>query len=245
MAIPANRLILAPSRPQVAVVVGALGLWTAVDGYFVVLAAPAIVIFFWSLPVPVFAWLVVVLRKTSVMEVDSTGIRRVVGRRVVARVSIRDIGAVETVHNPTLRLAVLRVRDRKGRVRLSLVSGTRASVDDVQFLHQAIARRARELGIPVSPYVEMPPELQLPLDAVRTAHGRRTPARTLVRPLVRVLVVLLVPLLVVATILPPGEPLAGFVYIVLLWVAFVFFLSPRTARLRRSLVARLRRLRSG
>ena len=245
MDIPANRLIMAPSRLQVAVVVGALGFWTALDGYFVVVAAPAIVIFFWSLPVPVFTWLVVVLRKTSVMEVDATGIRRVLGRRVVTRVSFRDIGAVETVHNPTLRLAVLRLRNRKGRVRLYFVSGTRASVDDIQFLHQAIARRARELGIPVSPYVELPPELQFPLDAVRTAHGRRPSARILVRPLPRVLVVLLVPYLVVVTVLPPGDPLAGFLYIVLLWVGIVFVLSPRTARLRRSAVARLRRLRGG
>ena len=245
MAIPANRLIMAPSRPILAVVAGALGVWIAVDAYFVVLAAPAPVIFFWSLSVPVFIWLVVVLGKTSVMEVDATGIRRVLGRRVVTRVSFRDIGAVETVHNPTLRLAVLRLRNRKGRVRLSFVSGIRASVDDVQFLHQAIARRARELGIPVSPYVELPPELQLPLDAVRTAHGRRTPARTLVRPLLRVLVVLLVPYLVVVTVLPPGDPLAGSLYIVLLLIGNVFVLSPRTARLRRSAVARLRRLRGG
>src|SRR5207249_3794953 len=122
---------MAPSRLQVAVVVGALGFWTALDGYFVVVAAPAIVIFFWSLPVPVFTWLVVVLRKTSVMEVDAMSIRRVLGRRVVTRVSFRDIGAVGTAYNPTLRLAVLRLRDRKGRVRLSFVSGARASVDDV------------------------------------------------------------------------------------------------------------------
>ncbi len=205
---------MAPSRPILAVVAGALGVWIAVDAYFVVLAAPAPVIFFWSLSVPVFIWLVVVHGKTSVMEVDATGIRRVLGRR-------------------------------EGRVRLSFVSGIRASVDDVQFLHQAIARRARELGIPVSPYVELPPELQLPLDAVRTAHGRRTPARTLVRPLLRVLVVLLVPYLVVVTVLPPGDPLAGSLYIVLLLVGNVFVLSPRTARLRRSAVARLRRLRGG
>ena len=113
---------MAPSRPQVAVVVGALGLWAAVDGYFVVLAAPAIVIIFWSLPVPVFTWLVVVLRKTSVMEVDAMGIRRVLGRRVVTRVSFRDIGAVETVHNPTLRLAVLRLRNRRSRAKTDLRS---------------------------------------------------------------------------------------------------------------------------
>ena len=245
MDIPANRLIMAPSRPQVAVVIGALGLWTALDGYFVVVAAPAIVIIFWSLPVPVFTWLVVVLRKTSVMEVDAMGIRRVLGRRVVTRVSFRDIGAVGIVYDPKLRLAVLRLRDRKGRVRLSFVSGARASVDDVQFLHQAVARRARELGIPVSPYLELPPELQLPLDAVRTAHGRRAPARTLVRPLLRVLVVLLVPLPVVVTVLPAGGPPAELLYSVLLWVGFVFVLSPRTARLRSSVVAWLRRLRSG
>src|SRR5438477_415873 len=83
-------------------------LWRALDGYFVVVAAPAIVIFFWSLPVPIFTWLVVVLRKTSIMEVDAMGVRRVLGRRVVTRVSFRDIGAVGTVYDPTLRLAVLR-----------------------------------------------------------------------------------------------------------------------------------------
>lgn len=244
MAIPANRLILPPPRTAVALELGALLFWSAFEAYLIVfMAPPPIVIFFLSLGLLVFLLPIVISRKASSWEVDPTGIRRTLGRRVIARISFQEVGSVETTHNPTLRLAVLRVRDRKGRVRLALVSGARASPSDVQFLHQAIGQRARAFGIPVTPFIELPPELELPLDVVRTAHGQRPSARVFIRMTLNLIVALLVPLLIVFLLVPTGGFPAEFLYVILLWMVVILFISPRTTRFRKRVVAILPRFR--
>lgn len=244
MALPANRLILPPSRGAVIVEAGALALWIGLAVYVVLSTGPPpAIIVVSSLPVLLFAWLVVALRRATILEVDANGIRRIFGKRLVTQLPFKDVGAVDTKNDPALRLAVLRVRDRKGKLRFTFVSGARASPPDVQFLHQAIAQRARELGIPVSPYIELPPELQLPLDAVRTAHGQRPAARVYVRPVLRLVAVLLIPLVVVVVLFPGGGLPAEGTYVILLWLGIAFVISPRTVRLRRRVVSLVRGVR--
>ena len=251
MALPRNRLVILPSQITAAAQVGALGMWVALETYLVVFTAPPPeVIVLFSLPVPLFLWRILDLTKTTVLEVDATGIRQTRGRRLVTGLSFQEVGSVEARFDavlrtpffnvPVPRISLFKVRDRSGKTRLMFVSGPRVSAQNVQFLYQAIAIRARGLGIPVSPYVELPPELQMPLDEERRAYSEWPSGSALVRFAVAWLAVISVPTLMVRLILPSGGLSAGLLFVVLLLAGVLLVFSPRTRRIREWAMKRLR-----
>jgi len=232
MGLPTNRLVIPTSRLRVAAQLFALAVWVALIVYIALFTAPPlVVIVLFSLPIPLFAWLALALRKMIVIEVDATGVRRIRGRRLLTNLPFQEVGSVETRYNPALRASVLRVRDRKGKSRIVFVSSPLVGEQDIQFLHQAIATRARGLGIPVAPYVELPPELQPPLDTERVAHGTRTRPLALARFALAWLIIIGVPVPVVRVLFPAGGETAGAVYLLFVFAGMLLVFRSQTGRI--------------
>ncbi len=232
MGLPTNRLVIPTSRLRVAAQLFALAVWVALVVYIALFTAPPfVVIVLFSLPVPLFVWLALALRKTIVIEIDATGVRRIRGRRLLTSLPFQEVGSVETRYNPALRASVLRVRNRNGKNRMVFISSPLISEQDIQFLHQAIATRARGLGIPVAPYVELPPELQPPLDTERVAHGMRTRASTRARFALAWLAIIAVPVPVVRVLFPDGGEAAGAVYFFLVFAGMLLVFRSQAGRI--------------